>query len=281
MKFGAHVSIARGLHLAFERAQELGLESLQIFSRNQSQWKAKPLTQEAIELWLTAWNEYGRSTPVVVHASYLINLASPRDLLWQRSCSGLRLELERCESLAIPFLVLHPGAHVGSGEEAGIRRVTRALDRVHEELPDYKVRTLLEGTAGQGTVLGARFDHLAKILSDVSAPQRLGICLDTAHLHAAGHDLRTPEAYARTLNEFDEQVGFDTLEVVHVNDSSREFGSHVDRHANLGEGTLGLDAFRQLLSDQRMKELPFILETPMENGGHGRDLATLRSLLSP
>ena len=275
---GAHVSVAGGLERAFERAHEIGAHCFQIFSKNQNRWKAKPLADDSITRWLDAWNESGRDLPIIVHASYLINIASPKNELWEKSIEALRDEIERCEQLEISMLVVHPGAHVGSGVDAGLSRMVQALDLLHQDLPGYKTRTLLEGTAGQGTVLGADFRHLERTLSAVRDPERLGVCLDTAHLHAAGHDLTTHEAYENTMEQIEDSIGFDPVQVFHLNDSRSELHSHVDRHANIGEGTMGLTPFRLLLRDERLRHLPFILETPSSDNGHQRDLQTLRQI---
>jgi len=198
----------------------------------------------------------------VAHDSYLINMCSGNPVLWKRSVDAMAEEMERCDALGIPALVAHPGAHGGDGEEAGLERLVRALDLLAERLPHARVRILLETTAGQGTALGHRFEHLRHVLERVRRPERVGVCLDTCHVFAAGYDLRTAAAYAQTLAEFDRVVGLARLGAVHLNDSKKDLGSRVDRHEHIGKGCLGLEAFRCLLNDPRLRGLPMVLETP-------------------
>jgi deoxyribonuclease-4 len=218
--------------------------------------------------------------PVVGHASYLLNLCSPRDDLWRKSIDTLGIELERCEALGVPWLVLHPGAHVGTGEEAGLVRMARALGEVHAATPGFQTRLLLETTAGQGTKLGYRFEHLAWLLEQTPEGERLGICLDTCHVFAAGYELRTPEGYAATMGAFDRVVGLERLEALHLNDSKGELGSRKDRHEHIGKGYIGLEGFHHVLNDPRLAGLPGILETPKSDDLHEdrENLAVLRSL---
>jgi deoxyribonuclease-4 len=218
--------------------------------------------------------------PIVGHTSYLLNLCSPHDDLWCKSIDTLVIELERCEELGVPWLVLHPGAHVGTGEEAGVARMARALGKVHAATPGFRTRLLLETTAGQGTRLGYRFEHLAWLLRQTPAGERLGICLDTCHVFAAGYELRTPDGYAATMRAFDRVIGLERLEAIHLNDSKGELGSRKDRHEHIGKGHIGLEGFRHLLNDARLARLPGILETPKSDDLHEdrENLAVLRCL---
>lgn len=276
MKLGAHMSIAGGLHKAFGHGEKAGCTALQIFSKNQQQWRAKPLTADEIAQF-AAERQRHADWPLVVHDSYLINLASPKDDLWEKSIAAFGEELERCAALGIPYLVTHPGAHTGSGEEAGLQREADALNRLLDAGVGGDVMVLLETTAGQGTCLGYRFEHLARLTELVAHQERLGICVDTCHLLAAGYDIRTPEAYAATFAEFDRVIGLDRIRVFHVNDSQKDLGSRIDRHTHIGEGCVGLEGFRALVNDPRFKELPMILETP-KNDDLAEDIANLATL---
>ena len=278
---GAHMSISGGLHLAVQRALQVDCRALQIFTKNASQWKAKPLSGEAVELFRTAREESGLGV-VFAHDSYLINLASPDPHLLEKSIAAMGDELERAERLGLPFVVSHPGAHKGDGEAAGLARVASSLDEVHRQHPDLEAKILIETTAGQGTSLGFRFEHLASIIEQVEQPERLGVCLDTCHIFAAGYDLRTPESWNRTMDEFQRLVGFEWLQAIHVNDSKKDLGSRLDRHDHIGEGALGLEAFRCLMQDQRLEGIPKVLETHKgpDLEDDRRNLATLRQLAS-
>lgn len=280
MRFGAHMSVAGGVDKAFDRAEQAGCDALQIFTKNNNQWAAKPLAPDVVE----RFQERGAQTgiaPVVAHDSYLINLASQDDTLWEKSINAFQVELQRCDLLGVPYLVTHPGAHMGAGEEAGLARVAAALNRVHADLPDAKVMTLLEITAGQGTTLGRTFEELAGIVAQVSAPERVGYCFDTCHAFAAGYELRTPEGYGETMSRFDQVLGLENLRVFHLNDSMKDFGSHRDRHAHIGEGTIGLEGFRHVVNDPRFVDLPGLLETPKSEDLHEdiENLARLRGLI--
>jgi deoxyribonuclease-4 len=218
---------------------------------------------------------------IVSHDSYLINVASPDDALWEKSRLALMEEIRRCDLLEVPYLVSHPGAHVGSGAEAGIKRVSEALNRVHDELPDSKTMVLLETTAGQGTALGARFEELAEMIAGLEDKSRVGICLDTCHVFAAGYDIRDPESYEATFAAFDSIIGLDRLKCLHLNDSQKGLGSRVDRHAHIGEGELGRSAFELIVNDARLHGLPGILETPKgaDAKEDGMNLGTLKGLI--
>jgi deoxyribonuclease-4 len=279
--FGAHMSIAGGHALAIERATSFGMTACQIFTKNANQWAAKPIAVEGA----AQFQERLAGSDVafvVAHDSYLINLASPDEALWARSLAAFRDELERCNQLGVAWLVTHPGAHMGTGVEEGTARVALALNQLFAELPDLAVTVLLETTAGQGTTLGRTFEELAAILALVEDQRRVGVCFDTCHVFAAGYDLRDTVSYEATMQAFADVIGFDRLHVLHLNDSKKGLGSRVDRHANIGEGELGADAFRQLLHDERLSHVPGILETPKGDDGEDdrRNMATLHELAS-
>ncbi len=279
MNLGAHMSIAGGLHLAFARGEAAGCRCLQIFSKSERQWRAKPLLPEAVAQFKAEAARSGLG-PVMVHASYLINLASPDDALWQRSIDALRDELERCGMLGIPYLVLHPGAHTGSGVEAGLQRVGEAASRLLEDGAGGDVTLLLETTAGQGTCLGGTFEELARMIELIRPAERVAVCADTCHLFAAGYDLATPEGYRQTFDRLVELVGLDRIKAFHLNDSKGALGSHLDRHEAIGEGQIGIEGFRLLINDPRFCALPMVLETPKGDdfAEDIRNLTTLRGL---
>jgi len=250
-------------------------------TKNQQQWKCKPLDPAAIQAWTTDRDRL-KFKQTVSHDSYLINLASADDVLWKKSIDLFVDELTRCNLLGIPYLVTHPGAHMGTGEEAGLKRVAKAMDVVHTRVP-IGVITCLEITAGQGSSLGYKLEHLADIIEKVKSPDRLGVCLDTAHLFAAGYDIRGRK-YARFRKELDAKIGIDRVKVLHLNDSKKPLGSRVDRHEHIGLGTIGLDGFRPFVRDKAFKKIPKILETAKDKHPDGRDwdavnLETLNSLL--
>jgi len=275
---GAHVSIAGGMHRAFERGAGLQCRVIQIFLKNSNQWKAKLLTEQEGVLFRTA-RKHSSVRSVVAHDSYLINLASPDRGLYRKSFEAFLEEMRRANFLGVRYLVLHPGAHMGAGIAAGISRVAKALRRALDQV-EPPITLLLENTAGQGSCLGHRFEHLAGILEGIGNPRRTGVCLDTCHLFAAGYDIRTEEGYANTMREFGRLIGVGKIRAFHVNDSRKELGSRVDRHAHIGQGCIGLDAFRFLLNDRRFLRVPKILETPKGPGPEEdlMNLATLHSL---
>ncbi|MBN1955895.1 MAG: deoxyribonuclease IV [Anaerolineae bacterium] len=280
MRLGAHESIVGGMYKAFERAQSVGCDALQVFVKPNRVWAVKPLTEDDVRRFQEQAAETGIH-PVLGHASYLLNLASPDDELWQLSRDTLVVEVERCQALGISCLVLHPGAHVGLGEEAGLERVARALGQVHAATPGFQTRILLETTAGQGSSLGYRFEQLAWLLEHTPEGKRLGICFDTAHVFASGYELRTPAGYAATVAEFDRVIGLERLQALHLNDSKVDLGSRKDRHEHIGEGFLGLEVFRCLLNDPRLQHLPALLETPKSDDLHEdrENLDKLRALI--
>jgi deoxyribonuclease-4 len=276
---GAHMSIAGGHALAIDRATAFDMTACQIFTKNANQWNAKPIAPDAAEGFRARVAESAVAF-VVAHDSYLINLASPDDALRERSTAAFGDELQRCGLLGVPWLVTHPGAHMGSGVDAGVQRVAESLNRLFDEFPDLEVTVLLETTAGQGTTLGRSFEELASILELVEDQARMAVCFDTCHVFAAGYDIRDEIGYAATMHAFDEVIGFDRLRVFHLNDSKKGLGSHVDRHTHIGEGEIGLDAFRLIVNDERFASRPGILETPKDDAGEDdrRNLAALRDL---
>ena len=283
-RFGAHVSVSGGLHTAFERAVAAGCDVIQVFVKNQRQWRARPLGEVEIEAWQQARRQAGIET-VFAHDTYLINLAAPGDTIWSQSLTAFHDELLRCEQLGIVGLVAHPGAHMGAGEAAGIRRIAKALDLVHKQTEGFRVKTLLEITAGQGTSIGHRFEHIAAIIDLVQHPERIGVCFDTCHAFAAGYELRTAEGYAQTMETFARVIGLERIRCFHINDSLKPLGSRVDRHAAIGKGCLGRAAFRHIINDSRFFGLPMLIETPKGVDERGRDLdrlniSTLRRLVA-
>ena len=258
---GAHMSIAGGYYKAVEAAAEHGCDCVQLFTKNNNQWRAKPITQEDGRRFRQALRRLGIKAPLA-HASYLINLATPQDPLWQRSIEAVVEELHRAEVLGIPYVVLHPGSYTTSSPEAGLERIARALDQIHERTAGLKARVALETTAGQGSNLGWRLEHLAWVLHHVQQPQRVVFCLDTCHLFAAGYPLAPAAEYERTMKQIDRQLGRRRVKAIHLNDSKGELGSRLDRHMNIGYGHIGLEGFRLLLNDSRWQRTPMYLETP-------------------
>jgi len=280
MRLGAHVSIAGGIYRAFDRARSIGCETAQIFVKPNRSWQAKPLCQDDIKLVEIAAAPMDIH-PMIGHASYLLNLGSPDKALWEKSRDTLIVELERCETLSIPWLVLHPGSHGGTGEEEGLARVAKGLGDVHNATPGFHTRILLETTAGQGNSLGHRFEQIAWLIDNSPQGHRLGLCFDTCHVFAAGYDLRTLEGYEETIAALDATVGLEQVKAIHLNDSKSELGSHRDRHEHIGKGHMGLTGFWQILHDDRLAAVPGILETPKSTDLHEdiENLATLRALM--
>ena len=274
---GAHVSIAGSVSHAIGRGEELGCDALQIFVKNPSQWRASPLDEEEADRFRQIHADSSIGS-VVAHASYLINLASTDSSTLERSRRALGEELDRSERLGLDGLVLHPGAHLGSGEETGLGLVAESLDRVLGPRVPSQCRILLENTAGQGTVLGHRLSHLAKIRELCSCPERIGVCVDTCHAYAAGYPLDDEKGYESFFDRITKLFGSDEPRCLHLNDSKKGFESRRDRHANLGEGEIGLPLFKRLVHDPRLRHTPMILETPLGDDGHAHDLAVLRSL---
>jgi deoxyribonuclease IV len=280
LDFGTHASASGGVDKALQRALDVGATSCQIFSKNERQWKAKPLDGEVVERFHEERERTG-IRQMAVHDSYLINLASPKDDILEKSMAAFRDELERCDILNIAYLVTHPGAHTGSGLEAGIRTFADSLNRLHDAMPENRAITCLETTAGQGTTLGRSFEEIAAIIDLVEAKHRVGVCLDTCHIFAAGYDIRTVDGVRAVLDEFDRVVGIERLKVLHLNDSKNPLGSNKDRHEHIGDGMIGLEGFRGIVNDPRLAGLPAILETEKDpDGEHDRrNLTLLRDLV--
>jgi deoxyribonuclease-4 len=274
------MSIAGGVNMAIERALSINCTAMQMFVKNNMQWFARPLTRNEIALFLEH-QQRSELLSIFAHANYLINLGATNGQFHSNSIRSLSEELVRADQLELPFLVLHPGAHLGTGEEAGLEKIVDSIDRVLSGLPKIKTRIALETTAGQGSCLGNKFEHLAYIISRVREPKRLCVCLDTAHVFAAGYDIGSETSVRKTFREFDRVVGLNHLVAIHLNDSKTARGSRVDRHEHIGKGKIGLAAFRFIMSDRRFRKVPKLLETPK-----GKDLRedvinlkTLRGLI--
>jgi deoxyribonuclease-4 len=280
---GAHMSVAGGIYKAAEESEAHLCQTVQVFTKNASQWKGKPLTQEDIDNFRRAAKKADLKHNLS-HNSYLINLASPDDEMFAKSIEAFVDEMQRAEQLELDYLVAHPGSHLKTGEEAGIARIANGLDEIHRRCPDFKVMILLEITAGQGTNLGCKFEHMAGILKLVKHAEKLGICFDTCHAFAAGYPLFPKADYDATWQEFDTLIGIKKLKAFHLNDSKKGLGSRVDRHEHIGKGALGLEPFRLILNDPRFASLPMVLETPKEEGDNhdmdGVNLTVLRNLIS-
>jgi deoxyribonuclease IV len=266
---GAHMSIRGGVSMAIERARSIQCTAMQMFVKNNMQWFARPLTSEEIRAFLNHVQR-GELLSVFAHANYLINLAATNPQFHANSIRALAEELVRADQLELPFLVLHPGAHLGAGEEAGLEKIVDSIDEVFRKIPEVKTRIALEITAGQGSCVGHRFEHLAHIIANVREPDRLRVCLDTAHLFAAGYDIGSESGVRKTFREFDRVIpqARDRLVAIHINDSKTGRGSRVDRHEHIGKGRIGLDAFRFIMRSPRFRKIPKVLETPK-----GKDLA--------
>jgi deoxyribonuclease-4 len=279
---GAHMSIAGGAHMAIERACSIQCTAMQIFVKNNMQWFARPLSVEEVRAFLEH-QQRGQLASVFAHANYLINLAATNPQFHANSLRALAEELIRADQFELPFLVMHPGAHLGAGEEAGLEKIAASIDAIWHVIPKVRTKIALEITAGQGSCIGHRFEHLAHIIANVREPERLRVCLDTAHLFAAGYEIGSEPGVRKVFREFDRVIGRSRLVAIHVNDSKTRRGSRVDRHEHIGKGRIGLDAFRFIMRSPRFRKIPKVLETPK-----GKDLAedvinlkTLRRLAQP
>lgn len=257
------MSIAGGFWRAIHRGMELGCEAIQIFTKNTNQWRAKPLERDEILKWNSARSESGIH-PIVAHSSYLINIGTDDGSLWEKSIASLECELERCEVLAIPYFVLHPGSHRGRGAEYGLKRAAEALNRVHGEHSDWRVVICIEHMSGQGNVLCSSLEETARLLNLVEDKKRMGVCLDTCHLFEAGYDYRTPRRYLSFMRQLDETVGAHFVKCWHINDSKSALGSRVDRHQHIGQGEIGCKGIALVLNDPQWLDHPMLLETPKE-----------------
>jgi deoxyribonuclease-4 len=273
---GAHMSIGGGVHTAIERGRSIQCTAIQIFVKNNMQWFARPLAREEIRAFLEH-RQRGELRSIFAHANYLINLAATNPQFIANSIRALSEELTRADQLELPFLVLHPGAHLGAGEEAGLDKIVASINRVFRKIPKVQTRIALETTAGQGSCLGHRLEQIAHIIENVREPERLCVCLDTAHVFAAGYEIGSEAGAKKTFREFDRLIGLNRLAAIHVNDSKTARGSRVDRHQHIGKGQIGLDAFRFIMRDRRFRKIPKVLETP--KGKEMReDVANLRTL---
>jgi deoxyribonuclease-4 len=272
------MSIAGGYYKAVEQAARCACDCVQLFTKNNNQWRAKDLSEEDVSAFRAKLSELQIAHPIA-HDSYLINLATPDDALWKKSIDAFVVELQRAERLGLAFVVMHPGSHTTASEEEGLRRVVAAFDEVHRQTRKLKVRTLVETTAGQGSNLGWKFEHLATILDGVKESERLGVCVDTCHIFAAGYPLADREDYLATMRKLDQIVGLGRVHAFHLNDSKKPLGSRVDRHEHIGRGHLGLEPFRHLMNDPRFCNVPMYLETPKEQEhGEEMDVVNLRVL---
>ena len=280
MRLGAHMSIKGGFKNAIDRGEQINCDSIQIFTKSNRSWKTKPISEDEREIFLKKKQNTSIS-PIFIHATYLINIASRDAEKFEKSVSGLIEELSRAEQLELPWVVLHPGSHLGAGLKKGIERVIEGLDKVHQKTEYFKVKILLENVAGQGTNIGRNFKELKAIIDGVASPDRLGVCFDTCHAFAGGHDLRTEKAYNKTMAQFDSILGLENLLAFHLNDSVGDFDARKDRHAHIGKGKLGLDAFKFLVNDNRFKDHPGVLETPKSEDMTEdiENLKVLRSLI--
>lgn len=279
-RFGSHMSVAGGLHLAFDRAVEVGCDVLQIFTKNNNQWNCKPISDADAGLFAKTWKESGIGA-TIAHTSYLINVGSPDDALWQKSLDALVVEWQRAEQLKIEGLVMHPGAHLKSTAEEGLVRVARAINSAIESVRPKYCRLLLENTAGQGSCLGHQIEQLGWLLKALKKPQHVGVCWDTCHALAAGYDFRTAAGMKAMVAELEKHVGLENLRAVHINDSKKDCGSRVDRHEHIGLGFIGEAGFKRFLASSVFKDLPMYLETPKEKdeaSGEEWDVINLRKL---
>ena len=258
---GAHTSISGGVSKSVELAEKLGFTAMQIFTKNNNRWFQKKLDEKEINLFKTKL-QISSIKFVVAHDSYLINLCATKKTILEKSRKAFLDELERCDLLGISHLNFHPGAHLGSGEEEGIKRIAESLNIAHEKTKNFKVSSMLESTAGQGTTLGYKFEQLRKIIDLVEAKERMSVCIDTAHVFASGYDIKDPTSFKKIIKAFDEIIGLERLKCFHMNDSKKPLGSKVDRHEHIGKGFIGLEGFKNIMNDKRLTKIPKILETP-------------------
>src|SRR5438094_9396535 len=277
---GAHMSIGGGVQTAIERGCSINCTAIQMFVKNNMQWFARPLMREEIRAFLEH-RQRGELLSIFAHANYLINLATTNLQFHANSIRALSEELIRGDQLELPFLVLHPGAHLGAGEEGGLKKIVASIDAVFRKVPKVNIRIALETTAGQGSCLGNKFEHLAYIISGVHEPETLCVCLDTAHVFAAGYDIGSESGVRKMFAQFDRAIGLDRLAAIHVNDSKTARDSRVDRHEHIGKGKIGLEAFRFIMREQRFNKIPKVLETPKgkELREDIKNLNTLRALI--
>ena len=277
---GAHTSVAGGVSKSVPLAEKLGFTAMQIFTKNNNRWEAKPLEENEVLKYKTSLDKSDIKF-VVAHDSYLINLCAKDETNLERSRNAFIDELERCEALGIKHLNFHPGAHLGQGEDNGIKLIVESLNIAHQKTKGFEVSSMLEFTAGQGTNLGYRLEHIAKIIELVNESERMTVCIDTAHLFAAGYNIKDESQYEKVIDDFDKIIGLDRLQCFHMNDSKKELGSRVDRHEHIGKGFIGLEGFRNIMNDSRLTHIPKILETPKgkEQLEDIENLGVLKSLI--
>lgn len=278
MILGAHIFTSQGYKATFEEAKRLKCEAVQVFTKNQKQWKASPITDEDMEEFTTGQKQAGVKI-TMAHGSYIINVASAKKPLWHMSLNSLIHEIERCSMLSIPLFVLHPGSAGESDRNEGIKSIIKALNQAIEKTSESVVRILLETAAGQGNTIGNKFEELAELIDGVENKERIGVCFDTCHVFAAGYDIRSEEAYKKTIDEFKRTIGFKNLFAFHINDSVKPLGSRVDRHDHIGKGQVGVEAFSHLLNDTRFQDIPMVIETPKDEDMDSVNLKVLRGLV--
>jgi deoxyribonuclease IV len=274
---GAHMSISGGVFNAIQHGVNTGCTSIQVFTKNNNQWRAKPLVDDEIEKFLTTQKESGIA-PVVAHTGYLINLASPTEEIYQKSLAGLIDEIERADRLKIADLVLHPGSPVDQGAEYGMKKIINSLNHCINKTPDARTRVALECTAGQGAHLGFKFEQIAEMIDGVENKNRVSVCVDTCHIFAAGYDIRTKDTYETTIAAFKRIIGMKYLKAIHLNDSIKGLGSRVDRHTHIGQGEIGKDAFKFIMQDEQLDSIPKLLETPKDGEEYEADKKNLTIL---
>lgn len=275
---GAHIAISGGIELAPERGRKVTCDCMQIFSKNQMQWKSRPIDLEVAEKFKENSKKFGIKE-TVIHDSYLINLGSPDNALLKQSRETFLDEMVRAKHLDVRYLIFHPGAHMGSGEQVGLKKIAESMNWARSEFGSGDVQLLLELTAGQGSALGHSFEQLAKIIDYQDDPKSTGVCFDTAHAYGAGYDVKTKNGYERTFDHFDDVVGLEYLKAMHINDSKVKLGSGVDRHEQIGKGYIGLEGFSNFVNDHRWDKIPMNLETPLGDKMYKKELKLLRSLV--
>jgi len=276
---GAHMSAAGGLEQALLRGRALDCSVIQLFTKNTNQWKERSLKHEEIIAFQEKRKETGIG-PIFSHGSYLVNLASPNPVIHKKSVQATLCELQRCQLLGIEYLVIHPGAYREEGEREGMRRIIRTINSIQRQTQEWVVTILLETTAGQGTYIGSRLEQLAEIIAGVEYPERVGVCLDTCHVFAAGYDLRSFKKCEEFFIELEKIIGLEKLKLIHLNDSLTECGSRTDRHAHIGQGKIGADAFRWIMRSSSLEQIPKIIETPKEENMDTVNLDILRTYAS-
>ncbi len=275
---GAHVFVEGSVDSAITKAEEFGFTAIQIFTRNNNRWASKPLSEKEINSFKEKLAN-SKIKVVVSHDSYLINLCAVDKEILEKSRIAFKDELDRCEQLGIPYLNFHPGSHGGAGENEGIKLIAESLNLLHQQTKNYKVKSMLEATAGQGNALGYKFEQLAKIIELVEEKERMCVCIDTAHIFAAGYNIKDSKDYKKVMSEFDRIIGLDLLKCIHMNDSKKPLGSRVDRHDHIGKGEIGLEGFTNIMNDKKLIDVALILETPKSKDQH-EDLENVKTLLS-